>query len=77
MAKLSNPRDPAQRPWKYLLESYGRASHELSSLALRNRDHAARLAQTLTALKQLLVSYSGLVLSMGMFPQVHQASCYR
>ena len=72
MARLLNPPDPSSRPWDYLLASYGRASQEINALSsMRNKVVAARLSQLLTGLKQLLVSYSGLLLSMSMFPQVH------
>lgn len=71
MARLLSPPDPSARPWQYLLASYGRVTQEQQLLSsVRDRDFAAKLGQTLTGLKQLLVSYSGLLLNMGMFPQV-------
>ena len=71
LARLSHPPDPQSRPWDYLVSCYNRSVQQQHSLALlRNKDFSARLGQALSGLKQLLVSYSGLLLTMNMFPQV-------
>ena len=71
MARLLAAPEPQFRPWDYLVACYGRTSQELQTLpSLRNKDFSQRLSGTLTGLKQLLVSYSGLLLTMSMFPQV-------
>ena len=71
MARLSNP--PPQYPqWpvQYLLGCYGRAVDEARGVGgLKDPADQQRLGDTLALARQLTVSYTGFVLTMGMFPQ--------
>lgn len=60
-------------PLHYLMASYNRLSDELRSLTtIGDQAVLERVTDTLIYGKQLTVSYSGLLLSMDMFPQVSQ-----
>ena len=60
-------------PLHYLMASYNRLSDELRSLtSIGDQAVLERVTDTLVYSKQLTVSYSGLLLSMDMFPQVSQ-----
>ncbi|CAK0786013.1 hypothetical protein CVIRNUC_009226 [Coccomyxa viridis] len=62
-------------PLHYLMASYNRLSDELRSLTtIGDQAVLERVTDALIYGKQLTVSYSGLLLSMDMFPQPHSAS---
>ena len=63
-------------PLHYLMASYNRLSDELRSLTtIGEQAVLERVTDTLIYGKQLTVSYSGLLLSMDMFPQVPCRTC--
>ena len=63
-------------PLHYLMASYNRLSDELRSLTtIGDQAVLERVTDTLIYGKQLTVSYSGLLLSMDMFPQVPCCTC--
>ena len=63
-------------PLHYLMASYNRLSDELRSLTtIGDQAVLERVTDTLIYGKQLTVSYSGLLLSMDMFPQVPCCAC--
>ena len=63
-------------PLHYLMASYNRLSDELRFLTtIGDQAVLERVTDTLIYGKQLTVSYSGLLLSMDMFPQVPCRTC--
>lgn len=63
-------------PLHYLMASYNRLSDELRSLTtIGDQAVLERVTDALIYGKQLTVSYSGLLLSMDMFPQVPCCTC--
>jgi hypothetical protein len=70
-ARLSDvPSGYPQAPFPYLLGCYRRAAEELrSARGLKDPQSAARVADLLVYCMELIVSYSGLMLFMEMFPQ--------
>ena len=77
MARLME--DPGdQWPVFYLVGCYARASSEFrAASALRSPTAAAAVQAALSLSKQLAVSYSGLLLTMDLFPQARAAPCLR
>lgn len=78
VSRLSNPPLDHAKIWPihYLIRSYGRAVDELRSVGLI-KDEALRqvVIDTLQTAKQLIVSYSGLMLTTeGLFPQPEEAN---
>ncbi|KAL4426229.1 hypothetical protein ABPG77_009844 [Micractinium sp. CCAP 211/92] len=75
MARLSEESPAgAQWPVHYLLGVYGRAADELRNVGLlKDASQQAALTETLQLCRQLAVSYSGLILSLDMFPQPPEA----
>lgn len=73
MARLME--DPGdQWPVFYLIGCYARASNEFrAASALRSPTAAAAVQAALSLSKQLAVSYSGLLLTMDLFPQARCA----
>jgi hypothetical protein len=70
MARLMEVEDAAEWPLHYLLASYSRATDEFrSAAALQEPAAVERVQSSLLYSKQLIVSYSGLLLTMDMFPQ--------
>ena len=71
MARLSDP--PAsypQLPLVYLLECYRRASAAVRSvIPLKDKEAAERLRGNFIYCKELVVNYTGLLLTLDMFPQ--------
>lgn len=58
-------------PLHYLLACYGRASDEFrASATIKDAATVQQVQNSLLYSKQLIVSYSGLLLTMDMFPQV-------
>lgn len=71
MARLMDSPDVVQWPLHYLLACYTRASDEFrAASAIRDAATVQRVQESLLYSKQLIVSYSGLLLTMEMFPQV-------
>ncbi len=71
MARLMEEPAEAQWPLHYLLACYGRASDEFrASASIKDAATVQRVQESLLYSKQLVVSYSGLLLTMDMFPQV-------
>lgn len=63
-----------QTPLQYLLGSYARAGGELrAASALKDAALQARACEAMTYARGLVVSYTGLMLNMEMFPQVARA----
>lgn len=71
MARLMEVDVSNEWPLHYLMASYNRLSDELRSLTgFTSQAELDGVSGTLVYGKQLTVSYSGLLLSMDMFPQV-------
>ena len=71
MARLMEAPAVAQWPLHYLLACYSRASDEFrASAGIKDAAAVQRVQESLLYSKQLIVSYSGLLLTMDMFPQV-------
>ena len=75
MARLMEVEDDVLWPWHYLLACYSRATDEFrSAVFLNDRAAVDRVQCTMIYAKELIVSYSGLLLTMDMFPQVSSNS---
>eukprot|EP00963_Diacronema_lutheri_P009923 scaffold938_cov334-Pavlova_lutheri.AAC.43 len=75
MERLSQPPNKKdQRPMQYLVECYARAQDE-SRRAERYKDKefAQQVQKTMEFARELVVSYSGILLQTGMFPQTKEA----
>lgn len=70
MARLMEVEDDVMWPWHYLLACYTRASDEIRYAPLKDAAAVERVHASMLYSKQLIVSYAGLLLTMGMFPQV-------
>lgn len=73
MARLLDPpEDYPQWPLQYLLGCYARASQEIRALTtLKDKQSADTVQLDLQYCKQLIARNAGLLLSMGLFPQVN------
>lgn len=72
MARLLDPPEEyPQWPLQYLLGCYARASQEIRALnTLKDKQSADTIQLDLQYCKQLIARNAGLLLSMGLFPQV-------